>query len=175
AWIFAAATLSRSPITLGTVAVFDWVVVVCAEVDVVGEGPDETTSVTVEPLGALAPAAGVVEMSLPAGTVSDGWVCWVVWKPAWPRALAASVAFWPTTLGTRTWPVPEETVRVTVDPRSTLVPGDGLWSRTSFWGWSLARAAVLTVNCWLSRSLRAVWTSLPRSSGTATWGGPVLT
>ena len=53
------------PVTSGTVAVFDWVVLVAASV-VVGDGPLETIMVTVEPLAALAPPGGLVLMTRPA-------------------------------------------------------------------------------------------------------------
>ena len=65
---------SVSPTTLGTLVVLDWVVVVSGGAVVVGDGPDDTTIVTVEPLAALAPAAGDVLMTKPAWTVSDAWV-----------------------------------------------------------------------------------------------------
>src|SRR5438067_12908806 len=87
-----------SPTTLGTVTV-PLVVLVAASV-VVGDGPLETIMVTVEPLAALAPPGGLVLMTRPAWTVSDACVFVLTLNPAWPRALPALPASWPTTLGT---------------------------------------------------------------------------
>src|SRR4029077_19998430 len=79
-----------SPTTLGTVTV-PLVVVVAASV-VVGDGPLDTTMVTVEPLAALAPPAGLVLMTRPACTVSEVLVVVVVLNPAWASVLPAVAA-----------------------------------------------------------------------------------
>src|SRR5436309_4719985 len=100
------------PLTSGTVALLPLVVVAAGSV-VVGDGPLETTIVTVEPLLALAPPGGLVLMTVPACAASDAWVLVLTLKPAWPRMLPAFAASWPTTLGTVAWPVPLDTVRVT--------------------------------------------------------------
>ncbi len=85
------AALFVSPKRLGTETLFPDVVEVDGSV-VVGVGPLETTRVTVEPLLALAPAGGLVLMTFPASTVSEGCVFVVILKPAWPRMLPASEA-----------------------------------------------------------------------------------
>src|SRR3954447_994404 len=108
------ATPCLSPITFGTVTVVSAVVVGLSVV--VGDGPLDTVRVTVEPLLAFAPAGGLVLITLPAATVSGACVLVVVLKPAWPRALPASDASCPTTLGMVVWPVPLETVRAIDEP-----------------------------------------------------------
>ena len=109
AWLFVLLT------TFGTVAVPLPLVVVVAASVVVGDGPLETVIVTVEFLAAFAPAGGLVLMTIPACTVSEGCVLVFVLNPALPRVLPAVPASWPTTFGTTTWPEPLENVKVTVE------------------------------------------------------------
>src|SRR4051794_94766 len=148
-----------SPMTDGTDTVLLFVVVVGLSV-VVGAGPLDTVSVTVDPLLALAPAGGLVLMTLPAATLSDDCVFVVVLNPAWPRTLPASDASCPTTLGMAAWPVPLETVRATDEPLAAVVPGLGFWSSTSFCCLSLCWARVVTTKPSCSRSALADVNSL---------------
>src|SRR3954447_8512313 len=103
--------------------------------------PLDTVSVTVVPRSTVVPVCGETEITWPLATVSENafstsglspsavswsWACWL------PR---------PTTLGIATWPGPPETLIVTTEPLSAVVPGRGLWPATV----SRGTSAVVTV------------------------------
>jgi hypothetical protein len=57
------------------------VVLVVEDELVLADGPEETTSVTLEPFAASVPAAGLVLMTEFTGTVAEAWVVVVTLKP----------------------------------------------------------------------------------------------
>ena len=104
------------------------VVVGGAVVDVVvGAGPLDTITCTVEPFCTLAPALGLVPITLPAGTEAE--LCWVLvtLKPAWPSWFEAVARSSPPTSGTGISGSPVETVMVTTEPLSCWVWAAGAW------------------------------------------------
>src|SRR5438445_7369335 len=139
-------------------------------------GPDETVIVTVEPLAAWVPAGGSVLITLPLGTLSDGWLWLRVLNPAWPSWLAATSASWPVTSGTATFSGPLDTMRVTVAPLAALVLAAGSWLITRL-GATLSSALLVmrTVKPAPSRASVAETWSLPTTFGTVTCGAPALT
>ena len=90
----------------------------------------------------MAPAPGWVSMTSPAATMSSLRRCSATVKPAWRSWLAAAAAFMPRTSGTSTSSLPDETVMVTTEPLSALVPGSGdcLITRSSSTESSAAKA-----------------------------------
>src|SRR5205823_5956733 len=83
------------------------------------------TIVTTLPCGAIVFGAGLVEITLPTGTESDGWFSVLTTKPFWPSWFAAVVASSPSTLVTNTGGGPDEMTRSTAKLRPTDVPEGG--------------------------------------------------
>src|SRR5205814_2236886 len=89
-------------------------------------GPDDTTSVTFEPLSTSVPDGGSVRITWSLGTVSDGSdVVFDALSPACPRMLAASATdfFW--TSGMATLGLPDETVSLMATFLATSAPSAG--------------------------------------------------
>src|SRR5690606_35903940 len=141
------------------------------------EGPDETTIVTVEPGSSSDPGPGLVLMTRPASTSEDdcGWTLTV--NPALSSAARASPSVWPVTSGTATVPAPLDTWTVTAVPGGTSCPAGGSCSTirpsstSSLSTWTCSpRSRPAALRAWL-----ASVTVMPRTSGTATGSGPLLT
>src|SRR5205807_108258 len=106
-------------------------------------GPDDTTSVIAEPTGTGCPADGLVSMMFPAGIVSlVSDTVRPTLSPAFVIVRRACAWESPTTEGTFTDVGPEETVRETVEPSSTLAPPTGISPITVWEGWVLG--------CWVT-------------------------
>src|SRR5690606_23621793 len=142
------------------------------------EGPDETTSVIVEPGSTSDPAPGLVLMTRPAST-SDEDCCSVVMlvNPAFWSVARASSSVWPVTSGTATAPAPPATWTVTAVPGATSWPAAGSCSTIR-----PSSTSSLSTITWSPRSRPAsprAWlasvTVMPRTSGTVTGSGPLLT
>jgi hypothetical protein len=90
-------------------------------------GPDDTTSLTADPVLTWVPATGLSLITLPEGTVLDEAVVTVpTTSVAVVMAEVAAACVEPTTFGTATFAGPDDTTRLTAEPVLTWVPATGL-------------------------------------------------
>jgi hypothetical protein len=142
---------------------------------VTGAGPVDTSKLTAEPAATLAPAPGLWLITLPEGTVElDAVVTAPTVRPAPVITVIAADCVSPTTLGTVTGAGPDDTVRFTAEPASTLAPPGGLWLITSPEG-TVELDAVVTVPTVRPAPVIAVDAAdcvSPTTLGTVTGAGP---
>jgi len=88
------------------------------------------------------PAGGLVPMTVPASTVSLGWLTCLMVRPRLPSVLAAVAGSCPETSGIWTCCFPVETKRVMIVPFSTWLPAGGSVRVT------LPASTVSLFSCW---------------------------
>ncbi len=99
--------------------------------------PEEMNSVTAVPTPTVWPAAGSVAIALPAGYCCEVWLSMRDLSFDRLSSRRAAVSLSPTTDGIDVLPAPSETLSVTFDPLSALLPDDGSSPTTIPCGWRL--------------------------------------